>query len=803
MADEIKNGPKDTTPNPLDEVVKASGENESKDNIAGVADDVPKEENVFAGRQMFRAVEIIFAISGVFFMFIALSGKYFSAVPALIGALCFVASAVTEALYTKRFAEDTTAFDINIRYILAGIPGLLALLYFVEIFKPFSMKLNSEVIIYALVAAAAVFAVNFFVYLKSHKEKIISDILMFISSATGLVAVFVFYYYYVVPAIALALMSMILLLYSLNKDKFKSDKRLGMRVIMSVFSILSSGLILLYASTVFTYHKANVINYAAIGPSHENEPKGLNWSNNSWSLVYTVSNPKKGASSVNIIHGLTRGVTEIPNIEDKDVKLPRYIDKPFWNRKGNMIIFTAGEEENGPRDVWGISVDLALLNLPDKARKEFLDYARPSENLPEKSILAHPPTPVQKYTGIIDSADAQIAKLEYEKKKKRRPDLPPGRPKTLITTYDKIISGQNIKPIVNRFAWSPSDKNFVIAASTEEDNGAFNLWTADTTEQSMSRITNGDNKIMPMWSPDDSRILYVSKIDSYTYLEIRDADGKNPRELRASNKKDSSLFPVWNAAENKVIYISKGNFMIMNANATDQKILTKETYVDSPYWLTEKKQKVYLRVTESGDIWRIFTVTPEGEKNTEIFRRAAVSISQPKWSFDGSAIATGVNKKDSGEIWTLDKDGSNQAKLFETKHEVSELEWSPQSNKIAFIVKKRDEGREEDELWVVDRDGQNPTLAYSGEGVISHLTWDGFGKNLAFQEKVRRWYFNPEVINVKIVNAIDGEEGVLLPYEFMAKNPVWTDDGDAIAYVGWDNFLMPSNDKRVWIARVQ
>jgi len=803
MADETKQGPKDTTPNPLDEAVKNSEGAEGQPSAAENPADVPKDENVFAGKPMYRAMEIIFAIAGAFFIFIAVSGKQFSAIPALIGALCFAASAVTEALYTKRFVEGATPFDITLRYILAGIPGLLALMYLVEIFKPFSMKINTNALMYALIAAAAVFAVNFFVYIRAHKEKLISDLLMFIAAATGIVAVLIFYLYYVVPAIALAMMSMILVLYSLNKDSLKADQRFGMRVIMSVSAIITSGVILAYATTIFTYHKANVLNYSAVGPSHVNEPQGLNWSSNSWSLAYSVSDPKKGASSVNIIHGLTRGVTEIPNTEDKEVKLPRYIDKPFWNKKGNMLVFTAGNEENGARDVWGVSVDLALLNLPDKARKEFMDYAKPSENLPEKSILAHPPTPVQKYTGEIDSADAQLAKIEYEAKKSKRPDLPPGRPKTLITTYDRIISGQNIKPIVNRFAWSPSDRSFVIAASGESDNGVFNLWTTDTSEQSMSQITKGDNKIMPMWSPDDTRILYVSKIDSYTYLEIRDADGKNPRELRASNKKDASLFPVWNAAENRVIYISKGGFMIMNANATNQQALSKETYVDSPYWLTEKKQKVYLRVTESGDIWRIFTITPEGEQNKEIFRRAAISISQPKWSYDGASVAVGVNKAEAGEIWTLDNDGNNQAKLFETKHAVTELEWSPQSNKIAFIVKKRDEGREEDELWVVDRDGQNPTLAYIGEGVISHLSWDGFGKNIAFQEKVRRWYFEPDVINIKIVNAIDGEEGVLLPYEFMAKSPVWTDDGDAIAYVGWDNFLMPSNDKRVWVARVQ
>lgn len=820
MADENK-GPKDITPNPLADAEKAKKGKEEKE-AAPAEPEVPagptpeeiaaeKAEEEKNSIMWTRAAQIALLIGGAFLLFLGLSAEKIMALPAIAGGLLLAASAfIGIKLYPRIKKENASKLGSVLRMILAGLASALTVFYIVQLFKPLSQKINMDVLMAVLAVCFILFCIEFIVYMIHNPKKVLSDILLFLALVIAAGMILIFYYHFVVPAIVAAALAIILVLTALNKDPLKDDGRLEIRLSMAVVTILLSGLVLAYAAGIFNYAKQEVLNYTEITPAYKSMPENLAWSNDSWALAYTVFNPKKAENTVNVIHGLTRGITEIKTTEETAV--PHYVDPPVWNKNGNLLVFSGADTEKGDRNVWAASFNLTLMDLPDNLREKYHDYTLNAEKVAEakkKNLFGwfgKKPLP-DVYTGEVETFKDQEAKIAYEKALHRKePSAPPGRPKTLVSSFAKVIDLPS-KAITHKTAWSPDAKSFVIAAAPE--GAETNLWTTDTEKQEMQQFTKGFSKFMPLWSPDGSKILYVSKVDSYTYLEIKNYDGSDPRELSAKRAKDAALFPIWNSEQNKVIYIKEGKFMIMNANSTDRRELSGANLPDSPYWLTEAKKKIKLAFTESGSIWRIWTISKDGKDNKEIFVRRCEGFSQPKWSYDGKAIAVGVNYKDKGEIWRLDGAGGNELNLFTTKHAVTELEWGPSSERLAFIVKKGPaENTTLQEMWVVDKEATNPLrIYYTEKGKISNMTWDHQSKRLAFEETYHKFYFHDDVTTIRIVHAIDGELWELLPYEFFGKSPVWTDDGDVIAYVGWDKFIMPSmpgiSSYKLWAARVQ
>jgi Tol biopolymer transport system component len=752
-------GPKDITPNPLDELEKkAQTEGEqpahNPEDKEEVKEEIPeKPVSFFESLTANRILQSILIVTGLYGLFLGLSPNKFFAIPAIIGSLLLTLASIYDVFICKKFKKDLLNLEFIVKYALSAVFGLLTILFVVELFKPFDQSLNKSFISIAFLLAAIIFCINFFLYLKRNKKAAISDTYMFISLVFGLIAIYSFIYFFIIPSFIFAFISGVLYIISMNQEPLVKDERYGMRMLTSLIIALLFLPPFLYALTIFTTPKINVLKYGPITPKYNQKLSNLAWAGNNWAFAFSFFDKKKKQSKVGVINALTLGITELVPEGENQIPLPEFIDQPLWNKKGDFLIFSGGKENEGPRNIWGVSLQPSLLDEND------------------------------------------LKKLKQLLKDKTKPV---GKPKVLLADIKTIIE-KNVLPLTHKTAWAKDGKRFCFAAKEKLGDKHNNIYIANIMNQEYKLITKGMNKIMPLWSPEEEKLLYVSKTDSYTYFKISNYDGTNAHELDVNNKKDREMFPLWNASESKVIYIKNNKFIIMNANATNQQVISKKSFTPSPYWLTAEKKKVLLEYTDSGNIWRIFTINTDGKNNKEIFKQVCEGFTQPKWSYDGKAIAVGVNYGREGCIYRLDKDGKFPTKIYTTRHTIKDIEWSPDSGKIAFLVKKQDVN----ELWVVNKDATDPILLYSSTGEIDNFSWDKEGKRIAFDETYRKWYFVPKLTNVVIVHAMGPEEWHLLPYRFYAKYPVWSENGEMIAYIGWDNFYMPSMGNKIWIARIQ
>lgn len=829
-------GPKDTTPSPMDAVEKkaAAQQPEGAAPAPAPAEETPEDpgpqnvkallkESIVDSPVWNRLLQILLLAAGIYGIYSSIEGQKFIPLPAMLGGIALVLMVLFDVYIIKKFRKEYQKLEITVRYVLAAIFGLVTILFAVQLIGmkfsdkfPFSLAVNKNVLLIAAFAIVAVFTLNFFLYIAKHKEKLLADVYMFIAFMAGFAAIVIFLYYYVMVSFIFAALSLLALIASLTNDPLKDDGRLQARLAVSAITALMFLGVLAYASTIFFIKPMPVITYGPVTDSSKQRPFNLGWSGDSWSFDYALFDKKDKVGRIGIINALSLGVNELPP-KDSEVKLPWCTDAAVWNKNGTSLIFTAGAVESGARSIWAVSLNLSLVAQEiERAKKEAEEQKKAEiiakEEKDKETVIGGISVEIKKEAEKLVKKDEGL-KLKLRSKEDDKLNRPVGKPKVLFADMNLAVE-LDCLPITHKTAWSPDGRRFCFSAKSKESE-PYSVWSADAKSQEMTKLTKGKSKIMPLWSPSGEKILYCTKTDSYSYLKISDYDGRNPRELSVNRAKDRALFPLWNKDESKVIYVKNMQFIVMNANATNQQELSRKSFPVSPYWLTESKKKVKLEFTESGTIWKVWTMNTDGEKEKNIFTEVCDTLAQPKWSYDGKAIALAANYGDgTSSVYRLNKDGSMKARLFTTAAHIAELEWANSSERLAFVAKRpaeKDGEEGTEELWIVEKDATEPRSIYETAGKINHISWNDLGNRIAFDETIRRIYFIPEITTVKVAEA-RGEDVVfnLLPYEFNAQYPTWSNDGQVLAYVSWNKYWTPGIfpilyglGDRVWAAQLE
>jgi dipeptidyl aminopeptidase/acylaminoacyl peptidase len=212
-----------------------------------------------------------------------------------------------------------------------------------------------------------------------------------------------------------------------------------------------------------------------------------------------------------------------------------------------------------------------------------------------------------------------------------------------------------------------------------------------------------------------------------------------------------------------------------------------------------------------GAIW----VAPlDGSAKPRQFTSGERRDSTPRWSPDGKWLAFASNRgedKTPMNLYVIPAEGGESRKLTDQKESVEEIAWAPDSKRVAFLARVRDEAyAEEDDkkraprrftrvfhkldsvgftgdrrkhLFVVELDGGDPRQLTSGDFEHAGATWSPDGKRIVIDGlRDERW--DVELVNRLYSVDVDGssEPKALTGDDGSYGDPSFSPDGSRIAY---------------------
>jgi Tol biopolymer transport system component len=214
-----------------------------------------------------------------------------------------------------------------------------------------------------------------------------------------------------------------------------------------------------------------------------------------------------------------------------------------------------------------------------------------------------------------------------------------------------------------------------IAFGSVRNSGNHDVFLMDLDGSNQIRLTNNpayDDQ--PKWSPDGSRIAFLSDRDGNFEIYTMNADGS--AQTRLTNNPAADGFPAWSHDGTKIAFV-RGDLrdpftfeiFVMNADGSNQIRLTNDSAIDGvPSWSPDGTKIVFMSGGSSvfdPNSFEIFVMNADGSSRTRLTNNTIVD-GQPSYSPDGTRIlfASGNAFSPNGiEIFVMNADGSNRAQL--------------------------------------------------------------------------------------------------------------------------------------------
>ena len=258
--------------------------------------------------------------------------------------------------------------------------------------------------------------------------------------------------------------------------------------------------------------------------------------------------------------------------------------------------------------------------------------------------------------------------------------------------------------------------NGKIVFSSDRHYKGLSIWSMNPDGSSPARLTDDTSRTKnlpsftpvydtsPVWSPDGTKIAFISNRNYSFALYVMNADGSNARHVAEVLEPGE---PAWSPDGNKIAF-----------SAGIRAIFALIPPVNQP-------------VTD------IYVVNVDGSGLTRLTRDSGRNGS-PTWSPDGKQIAFTSNRDSDGQtnIWVMNADGSNQREIpnsaISKSSRFDDLDpaWSPDGSKILFSHYRACRNDVEIAIYVMNADGSNTRLLTNEPnscGVYSSPRWSPDG----------------------------------------------------------------------------
>jgi Tol biopolymer transport system component/DNA-binding CsgD family transcriptional regulator len=303
-------------------------------------------------------------------------------------------------------------------------------------------------------------------------------------------------------------------------------------------------------------------------------------------------------------------------------------------------------------------------------------------------------------------------------------------------------------------AWSPDGSRI---AFNSNRNGNLDIYVMNADGSGQTRLTNNPAlDIFRAWSRDGSRIgfircspengcedgtYYVMAADGSGLTNLTNIPGDDGMRVLVNSLRAVESAVAWSPDGSRIAFISNrdGNseIYVMAADGSGQTRLTNNPGDDRGLAWSPDGSRLAFTSNRDGTQMEIYVVAADGSNVTRLanFTNTSVADCPPDnvcpdadvfvlaWSPDGSRIAFNLIHTDVAyKIHVMNADGFGLTSLSDpTKEQPVEVSpaWSPDSSRIAFLT-GRDGNRE---IYVMNADGSGPTNLTNNPGEDYDPVW--------------------------------------------------------------------------------
>lgn len=233
-----------------------------------------------------------------------------------------------------------------------------------------------------------------------------------------------------------------------------------------------------------------------------------------------------------------------------------------------------------------------------------------------------------------------------------------------------------------------------IAFISTNPGGAYQVFLMNADGSGRTQLTTGTAaKQEPAFSPDGTQVAFVANsfdTDGQTDLEIWaiGTDGTGLRQITSNTVPDTS--PAWSPAGDRIAFVSTNDVFAMTADGGGRTNLTPDSPPgcsptcyqggdSDPAWAPDGTRIAYVHghTISGGGLPDIWTMAPDGGGKLNVSNNDAVSFTQPAYSPQGDKLAVVGAVDTNRDIWVMNADGSGQAPLESNPAHDINPDWGP------------------------------------------------------------------------------------------------------------------------------
>jgi Tol biopolymer transport system component len=186
----------------------------------------------------------------------------------------------------------------------------------------------------------------------------------------------------------------------------------------------------------------------------------------------------------------------------------------------------------------------------------------------------------------------------------------------------------------------------------------------------------------PAWSPDGTKIAFVSRRDGKSHVYVMKADGTNVRRVTDSDQDDNR--PTWSPDGRRLVFSREGALVEMPAGGGPvRRVVRAPGQADDPVWSPDGKWIAYDYRAPGSSIREVYVARANGTGIRQVTHLGQVS-GRPVWSPDGKRLAFQSNVYESHfEVYTVRLDGEDVKRVTISDIDTIEPDWS-RDGAIAF-----------------------------------------------------------------------------------------------------------------------